>query len=102
MKHTTEQLFQMFKENRIPFAPIYNISSLMIHPHLQEWGFWTEAEHPRVGRLKYPEGVCKFSRSTWQIERPAPLLGEHNELILCEWLGYSKEEVVNLKKEEII
>jgi CoA:oxalate CoA-transferase len=101
-KYTAEQLFQIFTAKRIPFASVYTISSLLDHPHLQKWGFWAEVEHPRAGRLRYPRGACKFSRSAWQIERAAPILGEHNELVLCEWLGYSEEELVNLKKEEVI
>lgn len=101
-EHTAEELFQMSMAKRIPLTPVYPISLLLDHPHLQEWGFWAEVDHPRAGQLRYPQGACKFSRSAWQIERAAPLLGEHNELILCERLGFSKEELADLKKEEVI
>ncbi len=33
---------------------------------------------------------------------PAPLLGQHNEEILTQILGYSKEQVEELKKEGVI
>ena len=61
-----------------------------------------DLEHPKAGRLKYPEGPCKFSKTNWQLERPAPLLGEHNEQILCQRLGYSKEELVDLEKAGVV
>ncbi|MFC1893168.1 CaiB/BaiF CoA transferase family protein [Chloroflexota bacterium] len=101
-EHTAEELFQMIRAKRIPFAPVYPINLILEHPHLQEGDFWVEVEHPKAGRLRYPRGACKYSRSAWQIERAAPLLGEHNELILGERLGYSKEELANLKKDEVI
>jgi len=33
---------------------------------------------------------------------PAPLLGQHNESVLTEWLGMSAGEVKKLKKEGTI
>ncbi len=101
-EHTYEELFQLCLEERIPLAPIYTISDLVNHPHLKERNFFVDLEHPRAGRLKYPEGPCKFSKTNWQLERPAPLLGEHNEQILCQRLGYSKEELVDLEKAGVV
>jgi len=101
-EHTYEELFQLCMENRIPLAPIYTISDLVNHPHLKECNFFVELDHPQAGRLKYPEGPCKFSKTNWELERPAPLLGEHNEQILCQRLGYSKEELIDLEKAGVI
>ena len=36
------------------------------------------------------------------IERPAPLLGEHNKLILGDRLGYSKKDLEQLSQANII
>jgi len=38
-QHTQEEIFQMCQQNRIPFAPIYNIGELVNHPHLRERKF---------------------------------------------------------------
>lgn len=49
--------------------------------------------------MRFP---IKFSEiNTDEIKRP-PLLGENNEEVLCEMLGYSKEKYEQLKEEGII
>ncbi len=101
-EHTYEEIFQLCMEKRIPLAPIYTISDLANHPHLKERKFFIELDHPKAGNLKYPEGPCKFSKTNWQLERSAPLLGEHNDYILGQRLNYSKEEMVELKKTGVI
>jgi CoA:oxalate CoA-transferase len=100
--HTKEEIFQLCQQRRIPCAPIYNIGELVNHPHLKERDFFVQIGHPQAGRLKYPEGPCKFSKTNWQLERAAPLLGEHNERILCQRLGYSGEELADLRRAGVV
>ena len=40
--------------------------------------------------------------SPWQISRRAPLIGEHNEEILCEELGLSRVEMSVLSEGGVI
>jgi crotonobetainyl-CoA:carnitine CoA-transferase CaiB-like acyl-CoA transferase len=61
-------------------------------------GFFEEVEHPEAGRVKMPARPYHFSRTPCEIERPAPLLGEHNEMIYCERLGYDAEQLRELEK----
>ena len=44
---------------------------------------------------------CAMTENDYQY-RPAPLLGQHNEEVYAEWLGYSKEYVAQLKAEKVI
>ena len=101
-EHTKEEIFQLCQENRIPFSPIYNIDELVKHPHLVERNFFAQIDHPRAGKLKYPVGPCKFSKTNWSLERAAPLLGQDNVEILCGRLGYSKEDISNLRRAGVI
>ena len=45
-----------------------------------------ESHHPRVGKHRYPVSGCKFGETPWQLERPAPRLGQHQDEVL-EGLG---------------
>jgi crotonobetainyl-CoA:carnitine CoA-transferase CaiB-like acyl-CoA transferase len=65
-------------------------------------GFFVEIDHPEAGRLSYPSGLAKFSCSPIVFERPAPLLGQHNQEIYCERLGYSPHELSRLRETGII
>jgi crotonobetainyl-CoA:carnitine CoA-transferase CaiB-like acyl-CoA transferase len=101
-EHTKEEIFQLCQQNRIPFSPIYNIEDLINHPHLRDREFFVEVNHPRAGKLQYPLGPCRFSKTNWTYERAAPLLGQDNEEILCKRLGYSREALSNLRRSGII
>jgi len=46
--------------------------------------------------------TTKFSEIAGVVHSPAPLLGEHNELILNKYLGYSEEEIIELYKTGLI
>jgi crotonobetainyl-CoA:carnitine CoA-transferase CaiB-like acyl-CoA transferase len=101
-EHTKEEIFKLCQDRHIPFAPVYNVGELVNHTHLKERNFFVEIEHSQVGRLKYPKGPCKFHRTDWRWERPAPLLGEHNELVFCQRLGYHRDDLVDMKKAGVI
>ncbi len=101
-EHTKDEIFKLCIQNRIPCCPVYNIGELVDHPNLKERGFFVEMEHPRAGKLLYPEGPCKFSETQWRNENAAPLLGRDNEVVLCERLGYSAEDLANLRNIGVI
>ena len=60
-----------------------------------------EVEHLRLGKIKVPGVVPKFSETPGAIRHRAPELGEHNEEIYGA-LGISAEEIAALKDEGII
>lgn len=102
MKHTKEELFKIAQDNRIPIAPIRTVEEVVNDPQLEARGFFVEVDHRATGKLKYP-GVCyQFSETPFAIRRPAPHLGEHNEEIFCQQLGYSKQDLVALAKVEVV
>lgn len=64
---------------------------------LQERGYFVEVDHPIIGKIKYPGDYLGLTGSPWSLRMPAPLLGQHNEEILCQQLGYSKKDLVRLR-----
>ena len=60
-----------------------------------------EVDHPAAGRVKYPGAPFKMMETPWEIRRPAPLLGQHNEEVMGE-LGYTKEDLVRLREQGVI
>ncbi len=61
-------------------------------------GFFIETDHPVAGKLEIPGVPYRFLATPSTLERAAPLLGEHNEEILCERLGYGREELKDLEE----
>ena len=100
--HTKKELYQMCLEKRIPFSPVKNIGEVVEDEHLKVREYFVEIDHPVAGKFKYPGAPGKMSETPWAIERPAPLLGQHNEEIYCHRLGYSTEELTELHRGGII
>jgi formyl-CoA transferase len=77
-------------------ADIFADSYFTIRGNLVEW------EHPVLGKVKTQGPVPKLSRTPGRVKRWGPDLGEHNQEILCGLLGYSQEELAELKAEGVI
>jgi crotonobetainyl-CoA:carnitine CoA-transferase CaiB-like acyl-CoA transferase len=70
---------------------------------LRDRGFFTEVEHPELGRrFIYPGGAAIYNGSPWRISRRAPLVGEHNEEIFCGELGVQKAALTLLAESGVI
>ena len=70
---------------------------VMQDPHLEDRAFWTYVEYPELGKtFRHPGLAAIFNGSPWRISRRAPLVGEHNEEVLCGGLGLSKAELAVL------
>jgi crotonobetainyl-CoA:carnitine CoA-transferase CaiB-like acyl-CoA transferase len=67
--------------------------------HFIDRGFFAEIDHPAIGRHKYLNPPYRFSELPGRIHRPAPLLGQHNEEIYCQELGYSNEDLIEFKSQ---
>jgi len=102
LERTKKELFELFEKNAIPFAPLYNMADEVEDAHLKERRFFATIERDDTGDLKYPGAPYKFSKTPWTLVRPAPTLGEHNEEIYCGRLGYSKEDLVELRRAGVI
>ena len=73
------------QERRIPCFPVNTVHDLFNDLHLKERGFFTTIDHPIAGALRYPGVPYRFSNTPLPLaERPAPTLGQHNDIYLRE------------------
>jgi crotonobetainyl-CoA:carnitine CoA-transferase CaiB-like acyl-CoA transferase len=82
-------------------TPYNTPGTLLSDPHFKARSYWKEIDHPVAGRLTYPGAPFRMGEEGWQIRRPAPLLGQHNEEIYRE-LGYGKEDLIHLRQSGVI
>jgi CoA:oxalate CoA-transferase len=71
-------------------------------PHVKARGIITEVEHPTAGKVRSPGFPVRLSKSPATVRFPAPQLGEHNEEVLTELLGYSKKQVAEFKSTGVL
>ena len=101
-QYTKAEIFELAKAHKIPLAPANTVAEVVKNRQLAEHGFFIKVEHPETGQLTYPGAPYKFARTPWAVRRPAPLLGQHNEEIYCNQLGYSKEELTKMAETGVI
>ncbi|ERN51298.1 CoA transferase [Alkalihalophilus marmarensis] len=97
-----DDLIKKLDEFGVPISPILNIEDIFEHPHYQARENIVSVEHPRLGSVKVPGIVPKFSKTPGKIRHRAPDLGEHNDHIYKQTLGLSDEDLVELKKKGVI
>jgi len=101
-KYTMAELFEAGHREGVPIVPIYDIDSFVNSPHTKAREFFTELNHPIVGKFNYPGPPYKWTETPCKIRRPAPCLGEHNEKIYCRELGFSKDELAALRRAGVV
>lgn len=102
MSRTKKEIFETFQEHRAPCAPLNNMADLLSDSNFQERDFFRAQRHPVAGDLTLPGPPYRLSATPWALERPAPLLGQHNESVYCGLLGLSKAELADLHRAGVI
>jgi len=95
-------LFQASGERRLVFGMAQDAGDLYHCPHLRERGFYVEVEHPVAGTADYPGFGPRLSDMEYQVTRPAPLLGQHNQEIFVGEIGYTREDLVKLREMGVV
>ncbi len=86
----------LVEENHVPAAPVLDVPEVMEHPHMVQRGIVQTVNDPVFGEVKIPASPLKYSQFPEPLELQAFALGEHNEEILRERLGYSPEQISGL------
>ena len=102
MAHTRAEIFARCREKHVPFTPVRTMSEVVQCEHLNARQYFEKIECPETEPYKCPGAPVRFSRTPWNLSRTAPKLSEHNHGIYCESLGYSKEELVQWRRMDII
>jgi crotonobetainyl-CoA:carnitine CoA-transferase CaiB-like acyl-CoA transferase len=100
---TQDEVYHGGQERGFTWGAIRTPDDLVDDGHLQDRGFWTAVEHPELGRtFTYPGFAGIYNGSPWHISRRAPLIGEHNEEILCGELGLSRQELAIMAESGVV
>ncbi|MDM5333967.1 CoA transferase [Ureibacillus composti] len=97
-----DDLLHLLDEYGVPVSPIYSIKDIFEDEHYKQRENIIEIDHPRLGTIKMPGVVPKFSETPGAVRNVGPDLGENNQEILGKLLKLSKEEIENLKKSKVI
>lgn len=96
-KETKESWIERLQAAGVPCGPINTIADVVKDPQVLHRDMIVEIEHPVAGKLKMPGCPIKLSETPASVEKPSPTLGQHQEEILCGFLGLDREEFERLQ-----
>ncbi|WP_088104448.1 CaiB/BaiF CoA transferase family protein [Halalkalibacter urbisdiaboli] len=100
--YTQKELTKKLDSFGVPVSPIYTIEDIFDDPQYKARENIVEVEHPRLGKIKVPGVVPKFSKTPGKIRHRAPDLGEHTDEILKSLIDVSDEELASLREKGVI
>ena len=97
MTKTKYEVMEICNPFDIPVGPFLSMQEVSDVPSLRETGTIVEVDHPTRGKYLTVGNPVKLSDSPSEVSR-SPLLGEHTGEILQAVLGYSAEEISELRE----
>ena len=101
-KFDRDEALTRLKKSAIPATLVTHARELFDDPQVVANELIAELPHSEWGRVKQTGILAKFSATPGSIERAAPLLGEHTDEILGEYLGYSPDRIATLRAAGIV
>ena len=92
-EYTMEELFHGLSPLRILVGMALDVPAVVNDSHLNERGLFVKPVHPVAGEVCFPGAPFNMEETPWQLRNPAPTLGQHNQEVYSEVLGYSLKEI---------
>ena len=98
---TMDQAIAHFTKHDVVAAPVNDIPMAAEDPHPWERRTMVEVPDFLAGSIAVSGDYWHFGRTPVVIGS-TPKVGEHNEEVLCDILGYSQEDVAQFREEHVI
>ena len=99
-EHEPLEATRILQRAAVPALPVETSLTLSSDPHVLERGVLTRVEHPVLGERIVVGAPWKMEGVG--VRGPAPLIGQHNDYVLSEILGMSRQEIDRLAREGVL
>ena len=99
---TTQEWLDAFSAGGVPAGPINDIGDVLSNAHARERELVRRIENGAGESVPVVSNPVDFRDTPVCYRRAPPLLGEHTDEVLQEWLGYSAEMIAVLRNEDAI
>lgn len=102
LEHDTQAVIEALNTYGIPACKIATMKDVVENPQLHHRGQLVEMEHPKAGKITLAGVTMHLSDTPLAIRRPPPVLGEHTDEILGDWLGLDEDAIEALREKRLI
>ena len=82
----------------VPCGPVNNIQQVFESDYAREQELVKSMSHPLDDALPTVANPVRFSETPVQYNQAPPLLGQHTDEVLVDWLGYSETSIAKLRE----
>lgn len=98
-----EQLMELLQAHGVAAGVVRDVAGVVNQdPQLQHRGHWLTMNHAEMGPSVYNAPAFRMTGMPAGPRSPAPLLGEHNAVVLSEILGMAGDEVAALEAAGVL
>jgi len=97
-----EVLVDRLRKAGVHSAPVNDMGDLYSDPQLVFRNAFQRVDHPVMGVHAVPGPPYILPESPGKVTQGAPMVGQHNEEVLCGILGLSKAEFAELERSDVL
>lgn len=101
-QHTTAHWLDVFAQAGIPAGPINDVGEVLTNEYARERQLVRHLENAAGDSVPTVSNPVSFAGTPVTYVSAPPLLGEHTDEVLSEWLGYSADKLAELRKDSAI
>lgn len=101
-QRTAEEVMAGLQQVGVPAGIVANGEDLDRDPQLRARGYWARVRTPEGDEVVLDGTPVKLSTTPGYVAAPGPLLAEHTESVLKRLLGYSDEDIAQLKAQRVV
>lgn len=103
LKYGSVELMALLDGEDVPCGVVNRRESLHLDPQIVQQQSLLEIKHPKADvTMRSPRAAAQFGNEAWEVERHAPMLGEHTDEVLREVLGKDDAAISALREKGAI
>lgn len=93
---------EIMNAGTVSAGSINEMADLALDPQVQARELIVTQEHPVTGTIRSAASPMRFSESPVTYRKPPPVIGEHTEQVLRQWLQYDDHQIAELHDQGAI
>jgi formyl-CoA transferase len=101
-RHNPNEAIRILEAAEVPTGPIYSAAEMVEDRHYRERNVYQEVDLPGGQSVKLPTVAPKLDATPGGLRWIGPPLGEHNNEVYRDWLGFPAAELARLSAAGVI
>lgn len=102
VKKTKKEWWELLKNATFASGPVNSIKEVFEDEHVKAVGMVKELPHPLIGTMRTMAPPTTYSEGGNYVRSAPPILGQHTEEVLSDFLGYSSAKIEELFSNNVV